>query len=94
MAVEPMTKAAYDEAVRACRSHPHENGPFRYCGSCPWTEEGPLGGFSDPSVEDAEAVLARAKDAERLAHDTWLVAMARAHAAADEVNRLRAERAS
>lgn len=89
-----MTKAAYGEAVAACPSHPHEDGPFRYCGSCPWTEDGPLGGFTDPSVDDAEATLARAKIAEGKAYDSWRDAVSAARVAADEVNRLRAERES
>lgn len=44
-----MNRAEYDEAVSKCPNHPHDDGPFRYCSmkGCPWTEEGPLGGFDD-----------------------------------------------
>lgn len=89
MAHEPMTHEEYDAAVLACPNAPHSEGPFRYCPSCPWTEEGPLGGFSDPSLADAEAAFARAKEREGRAYDAWRDAVSVSDAAGDAVARLR-----
>lgn len=90
MPAEPMTREEYHEAVATCPQFGAHGSPFRYCGMCPWTEEGPLGGFVDPSLDDAEAALARAKDAEGRAYDAWRDAVEAARTAAEKVNALRA----